>query len=365
MRLAHHHPEGLDALRTPTEADPWRVLVSGCMLGWGCGVDGSDYGMGGTLAEFFGHPCVQSLPFCPEDTALGTPRGMPDIHGGDGLDVLDSKAKVLDEQGHDLTAGMIAGAEAMLAFAREQRVELAVLTDMSAACGTQVISDGGRLVEPRRYRRGVGVAAALLVRAGIGVVSQRDYRTLEGLWRRLDVDGVATGDAIDHHESEWYREYFGDRVVLRAVTDTDLGVFFEQQRDPEAIAMAAFTAKDPDDRPAFDTHWRKIRGHGNVTLRTILLGGRVAGHVCCHSWFGRPEVGYWIGRRYWGRGVATRALAAFLAEVPARPLHARVAKDNAGSIRVLGKCGFVVTGKQRGFANARGERVEELLLSLG
>jgi uncharacterized protein YbbK (DUF523 family) len=197
-------------LRQPTADNPWRVLLSGCLAGLPCGVDGTDYGFGGTLAAFFAHENVEALPFCPEDAGLGTPRGWPDIHGGDGMDVLDGTARVLDPDGHDLTAGMIAGAQAMARFAETHEVDFAILLDMSGACGSQVISDGSRFVEERTYRRGVGVAAACLLRAGLPVVSQRDFRTLAALQSRLDPTYEPDGAACDHHETEWYRTYFGE-----------------------------------------------------------------------------------------------------------------------------------------------------------
>lgn len=201
MLLAHHRAHIAD-LREPTAQAPWRVLVSGCLAGWRCGVDGTDYGLGPALRDLLALP-VHLLPFCPEQHALGTPRATPDIHGGDGVDVLAGRARVLDEHGEDLTAAMVDGARAMLAFARQARAELAILTDMSAACGSQVISDGGRLSEPRRYQRGVGVATALLLDAGIPVVSQRDHRTLALLRARLERGYAPPADARDHHEHPW------------------------------------------------------------------------------------------------------------------------------------------------------------------
>lgn len=209
MRLPHT-PDGVDSLRAADPSDPLRVLVSGCMVGWQVGVDGTDYGMAGVLDDLLALPAVTAVPFCPEDTGLGTPRSMPDLHGGDGFGVLDGTARVLDEHGRDLTEGMLRGARAMLAAAQEARVELAILTDMSGACGSQVISDGCRLVEERRYQRGVGVAAALLLRHGIPVVSQRDYRTLGLLRARLDPTFTPDPAARDHHESDWYRDYFAE-----------------------------------------------------------------------------------------------------------------------------------------------------------
>lgn len=154
-------------------------------------------------------------------------------------------------------------------------------------------------------------------------------------------------------------------LMLREVADEDLPIFFEHQRDPEAVHMAAFTAKDPADRSTFLAHWQRIRNAATVIARTIIADGEVAGSVMSYEEDGRGEVTYWLGKEFWGRGLATRALAKFLAEVnPSRPLSARAAKDNVGSLRVLQKCGFLVIGEEKGFANARGEEIEELLFEL-
>lgn len=201
--LLAYDATAVDALRVPTPSDPWRVLLSGCLASWPCGVDGTDYGLGASLREMVELPTFLALPFCPEQHALGTPRTMPDIHGGDGVDVVAGRARVLDEHGTDLTDAMLAGARAMCAFALEARAELAILTDVSAACGTQVISDGCRLVPVRRYQKGVGVAAALLLEAGLPVVSQRDFETLGRLRARLEPGFVPPADALDHHEHPW------------------------------------------------------------------------------------------------------------------------------------------------------------------
>ena len=153
-------------------------------------------------------------------------------------------------------------------------------------------------------------------------------------------------------------------VLLREITLSDLALFYEQQLDPEAIYMAAFTAKDPGNKAAFLAHWAKVLDDETIILRTIVIEDQVAGHIACHRWFGEPEISYWIGREFWGRGIATRALSAFLKEATARPLFARVAKDNQASIRVLEKCGFKQTGEDKGFSNARGYEVEEFVFSL-
>jgi RimJ/RimL family protein N-acetyltransferase len=153
-------------------------------------------------------------------------------------------------------------------------------------------------------------------------------------------------------------------VTLREVTEADLDIFFVNQLDPGANRMAAFTAPDPTDREAFALHWSRLLADESVVIRTVLVDGLVAGNVLLFRHAGQPEVGYWIGRRFWGRGVATRALDQFLRVVPARPLYARVAKDNIASIRVLDKCGFVVVGEDSGYANARGTEVAEYVLRL-
>jgi len=148
-------------------------------------------------------------------------------------------------------------------------------------------------------------------------------------------------------------------IQLREVMPEDLPIFFEQQLDPQANYMAAFTAKDPTDRWAFDAHWDKVMADKGITIRTILYNGHVAGSVLCHSWDGEPEISYWLGSEFWGRGVATHALALFLQLFTTRPLTARVAKDNIASIRVLEKNGFVLSGEGKWFSNARGSEIEE------
>lgn len=158
----------------------------------------------------------------------------------------------------------------------------------------------------------------------------------------------------------------GSSVTLRDVTAADLPILFEHQLDPDANRMAAFTGKDPSDRAAFMAHWTRILDDENITTQTILLDGQVAGSILTYEdeALDGPEVSYWIGKPYWGKGIATAALTAFLAHVTQRPLYARVAKDNVASIRVLQKCAFTISGEDKGFANARGEEIEEFILTL-
>jgi RimJ/RimL family protein N-acetyltransferase len=131
-------------------------------------------------------------------------------------------------------------------------------------------------------------------------------------------------------------------VTIRPVREDDLPILFEHQRDPEANSMAAFPARD---REAFMEHWARILSDDALLARAIELDGRVVGNVGSFEFDGRREVGYWIDRAFWGRGVATLALFAFLGEETRRPLFAGVAPHNAGSMRVLEKCGFERTGE--------------------
>lgn len=152
----------------------------------------------------------------------------------------------------------------------------------------------------------------------------------------------------------------GGAVSLAPVERRHIPVFFEHQLDAEALRMSAFFARDVK---AFVAHWLKNLADPTNVTRTILAGDRVAGYAAKFERAGEPEVCYWLGREFWGKGIATAALAELLKLVPVRPLHARVAKRNPGSVRVLEKCGFVVTGEDR-YANAAGETVDEFVLKL-
>jgi RimJ/RimL family protein N-acetyltransferase len=153
-------------------------------------------------------------------------------------------------------------------------------------------------------------------------------------------------------------------LFLRDVIEDDLPIFFEQQLDPDANYMAAFTARNPADGDAFTSHWNKILGDDTTTNKTILFAGQVVGHIASFERLGKPEVTYWIGKEYWGKGLATEALSEFLRQMKERPVYARAAKDNTASLRVLEKCGFEISGEDKGFSHARGKEVEEFILEL-
>jgi RimJ/RimL family protein N-acetyltransferase len=154
-------------------------------------------------------------------------------------------------------------------------------------------------------------------------------------------------------------------VGLRLVEDSDLDALFDQMRDPESVQMAAFTAKDPDDREAFDARMARVRASPDGTTRAVTRNGHLVGSIASFVSEGDTEITYWIDRSAWGQGVASRAVALFLNVVPTRPLFARAASDNLGSLRVLRKAGFTVIGTEVSYASARGREIEETILCLG
>ena len=150
-------------------------------------------------------------------------------------------------------------------------------------------------------------------------------------------------------------------IWLRDVIESDLPVFYEQQKEPEAAYMADFPSRE---REAFMAHWARILGNEAVVIQTILFNGQVAGNIVSFEMNGKREAGYWLGKEFWGQGIATRALSGFLKLVKVRPLYAHVVKDNIGSRRVLEKCGFSICGQDREFSSLRGAEVEGYMLEL-
>ena len=128
-------------------------------------------------------------------------------------------------------------------------------------------------------------------------------------------------------------------VLLRDVEPDDLPIFFEHQQDPVAVAMVVFRSRE---KAEFDEHWAKILADDACLKKTIVADGQVAGHIGSFTRDGEREVGYWIDRALWGRGIMSQALPAFLRLEQTRPLYAGVAPHNIASIRVLQKCGFAL-----------------------
>lgn len=198
----------LEKLRVPTKENPLRILMSACLTGLTCGFDGSANGEYPSALKLLNYETVKIIRFCPEDFSFGTPREMCDIHGGTGLDVLNGRAKILSDSGIDWTEGMLKAAEKMLTLAQHENIDLAVLMDISAACGSQVIYNGNRFSENKMYQIGAGVCAALLIKNGFKVISQRDFFSLELLYSKIDPLHQRDTSKKDHHETDWYRDYF-------------------------------------------------------------------------------------------------------------------------------------------------------------
>lgn len=192
----------------PTKDNPLRILMSACLSGMLCGYDGTANGEYPSALKLLNRDNVKIVKFCPEDFSFGTPREMCDIHGGTGSDVLDGKAKVLTESGMDWTDGMIKASEKMLEIAIKENIELAVMMDISAACGSQVIYDGNRFADDKIYQIGAGVCAAQLLRNSFKVISQRDFASLEILYSKIDSSHQIDKTKLDHHQIDWYRNYF-------------------------------------------------------------------------------------------------------------------------------------------------------------
>lgn len=153
-------------------------------------------------------------------------------------------------------------------------------------------------------------------------------------------------------------------IELRPLIDSDADAIFRMMQEPESVRMAAFTPEDPTDRARFDAQLTRIRTDPTITHRVITYDGQVAGTVGTFMMEGDLEVAYWVDRPLWGRGIASEALGLMLKIVTERPVHARVASDNTGSLRILRKAGFQPQGTEISYAAARGTEIEETILRL-
>ena len=204
--------EYIKKLRRPTSDDPLRILVSACLIGVKCGVDGDNYGEYPSILKLLNYDNVKLIQFCPEDFSFGTPREMCDIYGGDGFDVLSGKAKVLTTSGEDWSKKMIKASKKMLEIANQHNIELAIMMDVSAACGNHVIYDGNRYAENKKYQIGMGVCGAQLHQAGYNIISWREYESLEILYKRIDPLHKIDSKAKDFNQHEWYIQYFNKKI---------------------------------------------------------------------------------------------------------------------------------------------------------
>lgn len=153
-------------------------------------------------------------------------------------------------------------------------------------------------------------------------------------------------------------------ITLTKTEKDDLNILFEFQLDRDANYLAAFTAKDPNDKAAYLEKYTKLLTDPAINNQTIKVNGEIVGSIAKFVIEGDTEITYWIDKKFWGKGVATTALKEFLKIERTRPIFARAAFDNYGSQKVLEKCGFVKVGKDKGFANARQAEIEEYIYKL-
>lgn len=151
-------------------------------------------------------------------------------------------------------------------------------------------------------------------------------------------------------------------VRLRPVEPADLPTFYANQRDPDAVRVAVVFSRDA---AAFDAHWATILADPTTVMRAVLADDQLVGYVNAFTADGQRVIGYWITREFWGRGIATRAVALLLKEETARPLHAWVACTNAASIRVLERNGFRVDHTETTDSGGRYPLAEVACLRLG
>lgn len=153
-------------------------------------------------------------------------------------------------------------------------------------------------------------------------------------------------------------------IKLRPTEIADLDFLFQFQLDKEGGYLAAFMPKDPTDKAAYLAKYRKLLSDPTVNNQTVIVDNIIIGSIAKFVMEGDTEITYWIDRKFWGQGIATKVLNEFLVIETTRPVFGRVAFDNFGSQKVLEKCGFIKVGNDKGFANARQKEIEEFIYKL-
>jgi RimJ/RimL family protein N-acetyltransferase len=153
-------------------------------------------------------------------------------------------------------------------------------------------------------------------------------------------------------------------IELRQMKEADLEMLFGYQEDDDAAHMAAFVNEKWKDKDAYLEKWKGILARTTIETQTIIANGKIAGSVFTYEMNGEPQISYGTGKQFWGQGITTAALQAFLKIYSKRPIWGRVAFDNAGSIRVLEKCGFQKTGTDRYYSHSRKMEIAELVFRL-
>ncbi len=156
----------------------------------------------------------------------------------------------------------------------------------------------------------------------------------------------------------------GIAVELRPMRVSDLSLMHEIFSDPVSMRQAAFTNKDQLDREAYCARWARLLEDPTVRAFTVMHDDEIVGSIARYEIDAEPQVTYGFAREHWGKGIGSAALRAFLEIVTERPIHAAAASDNLASLTVLRRCGFEEVRTERGFAEARGEEIEETILLL-
>lgn len=175
---------------------------------------------------------------------------------------------------------------------------------------------------------------------------------------------IHPGQFFKHQNFKDFKIMASNIITLTKTENDDLNFFFQFQLDKEAIYLAAFTPKDPNDKAAYIGKYTKFLTDPTINMCTIKVNGEIAGSISKFVMEDEAEITYWIDRKFWGQGIATTALKDFLKIETVRPIYGRVAFDNYGSQKVLEKCSFVKIGKDKGFANARQAEIEEYIYKL-
>lgn len=150
-------------------------------------------------------------------------------------------------------------------------------------------------------------------------------------------------------------------VELRPVLTEDVALFFEHHLEVRPLPVGASL----DERQAtFIAGWSQMLADKSVLARTIVSEGDVAGYVVCARQREQPTISSWLGRRFWGHGIATKAVKAFVDLVEERPVYARVAYDNLAALQVLRKTGFAIIGHDSFFSESHGYEIDEIICAL-
>ncbi|HSM08904.1 MAG TPA: GNAT family N-acetyltransferase [Gemmatimonadota bacterium] len=153
-----------------------------------------------------------------------------------------------------------------------------------------------------------------------------------------------------------------DKITYRSASEADIAEFIRLEGDEVSAHMAAFVS--PRAAEERTSHWQHVLARPDTRNHTIEADGTILGWIASFQRGSDREVTYWIDRSFWGRGIASAALAHLLTVDLVRPLFARVASDNTRSVRVLEKSGFVAVDIERAYAPTRGEEIDELIFRL-